>query len=343
MNKSIIKKKKKGAASKGLAAAYVMYEGSQPRGSRIDSGVDVIAGTVYGSVAFEATGYNINPGLELRFPSLSQEAKRYDCYEFLELTFRFIGTTVISTTVGQIGLAFDPNPHTQAPSTQARFSAYEAHVASSVYKPDGLTLKVPKHMLTGRRYVRRGIEGNSLFAYDPGMLVIMTRDESSTNAIGYVEASYKIRFSDFHLEPTTSPVSHRILQITKVANQNLVSTVAGDWALDTCVTIDGMEHSLTAGALTLYTGVYRLSFVMMMTDNAAEDFKGRIVVNVDGVSVYDQTANMAATATTEALQVIGDVFVSLDDTSVVTLSVTLTGAAGVLTINNTSKLLVEAL
>jgi hypothetical protein len=342
MNK-VIKRKAKKAAGKGLAAAYVMYEGSQPRQGRVDSGIDVVAGTVYGSVAFEAIGYNINPGLELRFPSLSQEAKRYDCYEFLELTFRFIGTTVISTTVGQIGLAFDPNPHTQAPDTQARFSAYEAHVASSVYKPDGLTLKVPAHMLKGRRYVRKGIEGGSLFMYDPGMLVIMTRDEASTAAIGYVEASYKVRFSDFHLEPVTVPVSHKALQVTKVALQNLVNGVAGDWAFDTISSVYGMEHSLTAGSLTLYPGVYRIQFLMNFQDNAAEFFGAKIVINVAGVSVFDQYSDTAATATTETIAQCATVYTPLSVNSAVTCSVTLYGAAGVLTILAASKLLVEAL
>jgi hypothetical protein len=341
MNKSKKQLVKK-AAGKGLAAAYVTYEGSLQRGGRSDSGVDVIEDTVLGDPSFTCIGYPINPGLALRFPALSQEAKRYDCYEFLELSFRFIGTTVISTTVGQIGLAFDPNPHTQAPSTQSKFSAYECHVSSSVYKPDGLTLKVPKHMLQGRRYVRSGIEGGSLFMYDPGMLVIMVRDEANQNAIGYVEVRYKIRFTDFHLEPTTTPVSHRVIQITKTASQNLVSTVVGDWAFDSCVGVDGMEHSLASSALTLYAGVYRVTAIMEFSDNTNEEFKANLNIYVDGVSKFGQTSQIAAGAASEFLQMVGDVVIASASTTVITIPVALVGAAGTLTIDNVSKLIVVA-
>jgi hypothetical protein len=342
MNKQKNKKVSK-KANNSLAAAYVVYEGSQQRAVKPAAGIDVVYETVYGDPAFTCIGCPINPGLEERFPSLSQEAKRYDCYEFLELSFRFIGTTVISTTVGQIGLAFDPNPHTQAPSSQARFSAYESHVSSSVYKPDGLTLKVPKHMLQGRRYVRYGVEANTLFQYDPGMLIVMVRDEANQDAIGYIEVQYKIRFSDFHLEPTATPVSHRVLQISKTANQNLVSSVEGDWAFDVCSGVDGMEHTLAAGVLTLYAGVYRIHVLLDVNDNAAELFVATLDVDSNAVSKFTQTVVNAATATSERTQVFGMVVVASSDSMAITIPVTLTGAAGLLTIYNTSRMIVEAI
>jgi hypothetical protein len=341
MNKS---KKSKKAASKGLAAAYVMVEGSQRRGVRLDEGVDVISDTVLGNSGYTALARPINPGLEECFPALSQEAKRYDCYEFLELSFRFVGTTVISTTVGQIGLAFDPNPHSMAPATQAKFSAYEAHIASSVYKPDGLTLRVPKHMLAGKRYVRYGIQGASLFLYDPGSLIIMVRDEATADPIGYVEVHYKIRFSNFHLEPTASPVAHNALNVSKVATDTFVTATPGYWAFDTCTGVDGLEHVLVPGALTLSRGVYRVTAVLECRDDTSEVFTALATIHLDTVPQLAQYSRVdAATGSTEITQVVVDLFIPLSDTGDIQIEVVLNGAAGTLIVNNTSRLLIQAL
>jgi hypothetical protein len=341
MNKS---KKKSKAVSKGLAAAYVTYESSQNKVGRVEAGTDIIESEVLGDNNFTTLGYAINPGIALRFPALSQEAKRFDCYEFTELSFRFVGTTVISTTVGQIGLAFDPNPHSQAPTTQAKFSAYECHVASSVYRPDGLTLTVPKRMLAGRRYVRYGIEGNSLFQYDPGMLVIMVRDEADSDPIGYVEVRYKVRFSDYHLEPTTNPVSHRVLQLYYGSGQVYATGAAADWQFQTVTSnIGGMEYALEAGALTLARGIYRITAILALTNNTAETFTAVAGITASSVSQINLSNNYANGGVSHYHSVVVDVIVSLNASSVIAVPVTLTGAAGTLTVTSSSKLIAMAL
>jgi hypothetical protein len=341
MNKS---KKKSKAVSKGLAAAYVTYESSQNKVGRVEAGTDIIESEVLGDENFTTIGYPINPGLAARFPALSQEAKRFDCYEFTELSFRFVGTTVISTTVGQVGLAFDPNPHSQAPTTQAKFSAYECHVASSVYRPDGITLTVPKRMLAGRRYVRYGIEGNSLFQYDPGMLVVMVRDEADANPIGYVEVRYKVRFTDYHLEPTTSPVSHRVLQLYYGAGQAYTSGAEANWQFQTLTSnIGGMEYALAAGALTLARGVYRITASLQLTDNTAETFTATCGIDVDSTSQIQLSDNYANGGVGHYHSVVLDVIVSLNTSSVIAVPVTLTGAAGTLNVTSSSRLIAMAL
>jgi hypothetical protein len=346
MNKQ--QKKKTKAASKGLAAAYITYESSQSKVGRVESGTDIVEAEVLGNTNYFATGYAINPGLDSRFPALSQEAKRFDCYEFIELSFRFVGTTVISTTVGQIGLAFDPNPHSQAPTTQAKFSAYECHVASSVYRPDGITLNVPRRMLAGRRYVRYGIEGNSLFQFDPGMLVIMVRDEVNADPIGYVEARYKIRFSDYHLEPTTSPISSRVLQLYKAATQNYVTTVQADWTFDAVSTnIGGMEYVIPSdGTVNLGRGVYHITVVLFVSDSANEAMGVNAQLHVDGVAEMIVTQLYSTTGTLVYGTFNIDTIVSLADASAITVPVTLSGAAGALTLaggSTYSRLIVVAL
>jgi hypothetical protein len=348
MNKQNKKNKLVKAAGKSLAAAYVAQGSRVARQERIEAGIDIIEQAVAGDTSdFLTIGYAVNPGIEARFASLSQEAKRYDAYEFTDLAFKFIGTTVISTTPGQIGLAFDPNPNSQPPNTQARFSAYECHNSSSVYKPDGLTLRVPKHMLAGRRFVRSGPVGSNLCLYDPGTLIIMVRNESSTDTIGYVEVAYKVRFFDFHLEPQAQPRSHTTVMFTRAADQTLPTTTETTWEVDT-VTIPGLEYDLSSGVVTLAPGVYHVIAALQLSDSANETFAaiGKIVAAGDGwsgVELAKMSLNNSAPGGASYLEMMLHAVFGYNESVQVQIDVTLTGAAGTLKVENESKLIIQAL
>jgi hypothetical protein len=338
MNKQQKKSRKQGT---GVALAYVATSKATVRPPRVDAGNDVIAGAVAGSTSdFSATGYSVNPGLETRFASLSQEAKRYDMYEFEELSFHFVGTTVIATTVGQVGLAFDPNPNATVPNSQARFSAYECHISSSVYKPDGLTLRVPKSMLGGRRYVRSGVEGSNLALYDPGLLVVMVRNEASTDTIGYVEARYKVRFYDFHLEANSQPRRRNVAQLGVSAPVTIVT--ATPTALDWDTLISGSLHAdfdSVPGTVTLSAGYYLIQAVIGLTDSANEAFLMRcqLVAAGDGwsgVNLFDGTVGTYTGPANKQLVVTA--ICAYNEEVTLTFLITLTGAAGVLRVLESS-------
>jgi hypothetical protein len=336
------KKNNRPQQSRPVAAAYVSTGGTSARGDKIDAGTDVIVEEVSGVTTFGCVGYSINPGLEENFESLSKEAERYDCYEFQELSFHFVGTTVITTTVGQIGMAFEPNPNSPPPSSQSKFSAYEAHVSSSVYKPGGLWLHVPRKMLVGKRYVRRGIEGSNLTLYDPGSLIIMARDEASTNVIGYVEVHYKVKFFNFHLEANVTPYRRNVLSVGKTGTQTLVTSTATNWTMDT-IYGGGLVYDLTAGNLTLDSGYYLMQLYLASSDTAAEAFQVSIAIRKDGGSVaggVQETTCLAGGKVSCATAAL----VPCSSTAVFDVRVTLVGAAGTLTIvGNSSVLIVHAL
>jgi hypothetical protein len=339
MNKS--KSKKRTKKVQGVAAAYVSVGGSSARRDREDRGMDIIVSSVLGNANFTCLGYSVNPGLEDTFESLSKEAERYDCYEFTELAFHFVGTTVITTTVGQIGMAFEPNPNSGVPQTQAKFSAYECHISSSVYKPDGLWLHVPKAMLAGRRYVRRGIEGSNLTLYDPGSLIVMVRDEAGATTIGYIEVHYKVRFSNFHLEPNATPYRRNVLRVGRAADLGVVTATPTIWDLDT-VFEGGLVHSLSTGAITLDPGFYVIIANMVCSDTAVETFSGLLDISLSGTSKgfgYFSSAGVANNNSTMACTCL----VPIDTSSNVVPYVTLTGAAGTLKVEYISSITVLAL
>jgi hypothetical protein len=340
MNKSSKKQMKVAKRATGVPAAYVSMGGSSARKDRLDVGSDIIVDSVLGNANFTCIGYSVNPGLAENFESLSKEAQRYDCYEFQELSFHFVGTTVITTTVGQIGLAFEPNPNSGVPTTQSKFTAYEAHVSSSVYKPDGLWLHIPKHMLAGRRYVRRGIEGSNLTLYDPGSLIVMVRDEAGATTIGYVEVHYKVRFSNFHLEASAIPYRRNVLSVGRAADQTYVTTVPALWDIDTVVS-GGLVHDITAGVLTLDSGFY-----LVICDVVVSDTVNEICTALYDLQVASSTERIVTSVNTLNAGQRIDTFtclIALSDTSAVELYVTMTGAAGTLKVENQSQIMILAL
>jgi hypothetical protein len=342
MNKS---KNNKKAKKVGVAAAYVAMGGSSARQARVDSGTDVVVSQVLGNANYTALAYAINPGLEGQFAALAQEAKRYDRYEFLELSFHFVGTTVISTTVGQIGMAFEPNPNTGAPSTQAKFTAYESHAASSVYKPDGLTLRVPKSMLAGARFVRQGPRGGDMSLYDPGLLIVMVRDEASANPIGYIEVHYKVRFSNFHLEPTTAPVPVYMSSFERTTSQTLATATPTTWlGLTIDNSINGLGLAQSGINIALQPGCYSVRAYMCVTDDANEVFTATIALFQNSAVVTSANQSfLTGVAALSAYNIAVEAVMSASVVFNMSVVVTLTGAAGTLSIDPLSRLFIEAL
>jgi hypothetical protein len=287
----------------------------------------------------------VNPGIEGLFAALSQEAKRYDRYEFEYLAFHFVGTTVITTTTGQIGLAFDPNPNSADPDSQAKFSAYEAHDSSSVYKPDGLWLNVPREMLRGRRFVRCGPVGSDLSLYDPGRLIVMVRDEASAASIGYVEVHYRVRFTDFHLEPS-APIPHGLSGYNLSSGQSFTTATAAAVQFDENI-VDGLELTNNSGVLTLPCGQYKVRVELLAVDTANELFIGSAQLQKNNAALSPPITTSlycAGTAAGEAGPMVLSGYVTSDGTDTIRVWVTLTGAAGTLTIaGDAARIFVEAI
>jgi hypothetical protein len=320
------KKKSRGGP---IAAAYTVVNTPFSKGARAEVGKDVVVSEVAGSVNFAAIDYAINPGLEHIFGSLSKEAARFDRYEIISLEFHFIGTTVISTTTGQIGLAFDPNANSDAPTTQAEFSAYECSIISSVYRPDGLILRVPQSMLRGMRFIRNGQVGSDLSLYDPGRLVVMTRNEAGTTAIGYVEAQYRVRFHNYHLRPGLA-LSQRCIQFFKSSAQTYVTTVGANFVFDSVDGSPSLYNTLSAGVVTLYPGNYWIFCTIFAQDDANESFQVSAAITKNGASYSGgQQSIVTGGAGGHALTV--QAILSGEAEMTVALWLTMTGAAGTLT------------
>jgi len=309
--------------------SYGVSSGTSRRGKQVESGADTFISTVAGSVSFASNGFSINPGLEARNLALSKEAQKYDQYEFEALSFRFVRSRAITTTPGMVGIAFDPNPNSASPALLNRFNAYEMRVMGSVYSE--ITLHVPRDALRGWRFVRCGPNGTDLSIYDVGRLIVATQDEDDTSKVGFVEMHYRIKFKHYHLEPSV-PIPHALSLYRLGASQGYATGVAEIVGYDTAQ-VDGLVVVPTAGVFTLPCGQYLVRATFIAKDTAVETLFASATFEVDAVGVSTTNIGLrSAGVANHQIQGLLETYVVSDGTTTVSLSVTLTGAAGTLAI-----------
>jgi hypothetical protein len=139
----------------------------------------------------------INPGLAVSFPWLSQIAQNYEAYEFKKLEFHFI-PYVSSATAGYNAMNFDYNPQeessTQFPSKQT-FTDYDGAVQCNAW--EGFSMKVRCPNMEGGNRIRTirtgGISGSyDLHCYDHGQFNFAVGASSGTSAIGTLYVCYSV-------------------------------------------------------------------------------------------------------------------------------------------------------
>jgi hypothetical protein len=183
--------------------------------------------------------------------------------------------------------------------------------------------------------------------HDPGVLVVMVRNEASADAIGYVEVRYKIRFSDFHLEPSSAPSSrfHALVGLSGI--QTVTTATAEVVAFDTTIA-GAMGHSFTAGAVNLSPGMYRINVIIRWANTANEPTNcsatlqtigtnsGTITQDSIAQSDAANTGGMYKNSTMLAIVVLNEDFVAK-------VTATVTGATGTLTLFEECRMLIEAI
>jgi hypothetical protein len=330
MNKNKNKSNKKAMRVQSLPSAYAVSSNAPKRNVKVESGVDVFVDDVLGNTTpFSVLNFAINPGVAARFPALSLEAARFDRYEFESLSFHFVGTTVITTTPGQIGLAFEPNPNSDAPDDQGQFTAYESHSVASVYNPDGLWLHVPKRMLAGIRFVRTGLVGFNYCDYDPGHLILLTRDNAAATTIGYVEVHYRIRFYDYHLRPALE-YSANAQELLRDVTQSYTTGVPGLVAWDTSEYPPQHGLGLVAGSTVIPpAGKYFIWINLACQNDTAEDTRCYAkALRSTAIICQGHMAQLAVADMPMSMSLVG--MTEFDGVQAFSLEVTITGAAGTL-------------
>jgi hypothetical protein len=309
---------------------------SAAQSSQIYNGKDIIVTDFTGTATFGASDYSLNPRLSDKFPAASKSAQRYDMYQFEELMFRYHPTTAVTNTPGVIFLAWEPNPNRGPPDSVAQINAFQYHSEAPIYNPN-LQLRIPKGALGGPRFTRAGPTSSDLSLYDCGRLIVASDDVTGSEG-GYVEVSYKIRFFNYHLEEA-DPIQNRAAEVCLITTPQSCAT-----GVATVLVFNSLKEDfngddttdLTAGSLKLPKGKYFVCGVIQTWDDTSETFTSACEIKKNGASLspkYEVQWKTGATGTTEYHSVPLSTVVESDGDDLFTVVVTLTGAAGNLTIS----------
>lgn len=210
--------------------------------------------TVFGSTAYAATRYRVNPGLPI-FTRLSEIAKTFEKWRARKLQFVYVPVESVTTTPGAVYLCADYDPVDPAPASLAALSTYETQDSSRVY--DALKLSVsPGRMFDGVQHkkVRCGPVGGDLQLYDGASVSIATLGCTNADPIGQLWIYYEIELISPQTGPST-PLPQALTVYNLGSDQSLTSGSPEAVAWDEAI-VDGLELTPVAGVFTMPCGAF---------------------------------------------------------------------------------------
>jgi len=289
--------------------------------------------SVNGSVAFTATKLQVNPGLAGTFPWLSAEAVKWEQYRFHFLRFRYV-TRTATTTVGSVILSPDYNPRDVAPTTEVQATDTEDAVEDSAWKEICSILNNRSMFPVGdRKLIRTGNVAGDINLYDVANLYLCTVEQIDTTAIGKLWVDYDVEF----FVPQNSPLDESgpsgIFLAGRATQQTLTTAVATVIDLD-APTFDPLNLGAdAAGVFTLPKGTYEIEFQANVADGTNEIFQGAVSIQKNSAALTPpsiQSFLVAGTASGEFMNLHVKAIVTANGTDTFRVLMTLTGAAGTL-------------
>jgi hypothetical protein len=286
--------------------------------------------TVNGSVAWETSRVQCNPGLGT-YTWISPTARSYEKYKFTSLQYSYVPDIGTTSTPGSVYLAFDYDADDPEPVSLNSLSAYETQIQTHVY--DKGTLNVDRKRMadgTAVRRIRSGPVGGDLQLYDPGFLVVATQNCSSGAAIGTLWVHYTIEFHSRITEPV-------LREPRDMALYNRSSTQTMTTSTPTIVNLNNTVRSpfgsITGGVVTMQKGAYLVNFSGNFRDDTKENFSFYLELLKDNASLVPLQRIQNGFDVNRANQVVSvsqSAYVTFSGTGTLSLSASLTGAAGVL-------------
>lgn len=338
MKKSKSSKRAADAFESKSAYAYVAtaspQKGGRPKSTFGDTGTrrrivhrELVA-SVNGSVTFVAVQYSLNPGIAKTFPWLSTQAVGWEQYCFHKLAFDYVTRTATSTT-GSVILSPEYDPSDGAPASEGAASNAMDAIEDACWKTIHCEL-TPTAMfpLGPRKYVRTMNQAGDVRTFDAGSMFVCTNEEPNTNGIGKLWVSYDVEL----FVPQTAPSTFGATQTTYLqgtaAAQVLNTTVEKKVAWD--VTIDALSINPTGAAtFTPPAGAYNWDLAVQVTDSVAETAQIYLIMYRDGAVDHASESHTPA-GTMHQADLHG--YSSFNGSEVVSFAVTVTAAAGALTL-----------
>lgn len=283
--------------------------------------------------------FAINPGLTGSFPWLSGETDRWEQYILHAVTYEWVPGQG-SSGKGYVILSPEYDASEPAPTTLAQLTNTEDAVSDRVWNVVKCPLS-PQAMHTHgpRKLIRNGMIAGDLNIYDVGKMNIAVYGNSDTDLAGQVWVSYDIELLvPQNSADTGSSPSYTSVFTNSGGDQAYATTVAENVDFVRSASFDPLGWGdPVLGVFTPPRGSYDIDVRLVARDTATEAFAivGRFHKNGAVLSIpincrNDNGTNIAAPDTPASMRGV----VNFNGTDTFAVNVTLTGAAGTLTLQD---------
>jgi len=243
--------------------------GSQISGKGQVIAQDELVGQVSGSVSFQSTNWQFQPGLATVFPWLSQLAVLYMKYRVRRLRFYYKPLVSQYAALGQGGrivLAYDYDAASTNLQTLQQAEGMSPHVDGMPYENLSLNIDVARIGMSrnAELFVRTGPNpaGTDIKTYDGGTVYFASSGLGGSGTIGELRVAYEIELKNPLLPNSIAPpINNNVWSYygaaVPVALTTLITSIV---SLDT-VYINGLGITLSGGRLTMPSGIFRFDAI----------------------------------------------------------------------------------
>jgi hypothetical protein len=325
---------------RGVAVAYSRKRRTgKPVIKQTSGGVRIQHCELYNSNVAGSLAYTIqntialNPGLASTFPWLAPQAEKWEQYVCHRLSVEW-EPIAPTNTQGVIAISPEYDPNDEPPTTEQELAATEGTVYDKVWEDFECVLD-RKAMMGGvaRKFVRSAAVAGNKKMYDLGKCYVVSNNETSTNSVGKVWICYDFEF----FIPQDSPAP-TVSSVTSMFSRELLQTLATTVTTPVDYDPDPPNNPLNlayaaGGYITPPAGVYKCQATFGPKDTVSEAFSmvGRFYKNGTGIGSIAQTQNTDHRLY-DSYNLFAEAIISCNGTDVITFEVTLSGPAGVLTL-----------
>jgi len=288
----------------------------------------------------------VNPGQVSTFPWLSKQAAQWEKYRWEYLEFYYNPEVSAFATNGQSGkiiLSMDYDASDAPPSSKQQAEDTDPHTDAMPYE-DLLLALDPRQMfeMADSKYIRpAGLPGSSdIKTYDSGNLAVSTIGNHDTTLLGELHVRYAVVFEVPVLEAPaggSTPANNQVSEFNDPAF--VIATGVPTTAPLATTLFNGANAVNVAGTITLAQGNYLVDAITEFSGGTAfTHTQLQLVKNGTPVAsaIAARSASAGAVVSQDTLNITA--FVQANGTDTVSLLVTGTSAAGVITETSVMRL-----
>lgn len=276
--------------------------------------------------------YRINPGLAESFPIGFAEARLYDQYRITALSLEWAAACG-SGTPGTCVIAPEFNVNDPPPTTMEQIRNTSGSNEFSPWIPQRIPIQT-KAMFPAagqRKFIRDGLVPDNLQNYDACVINVATQDNGAATGAGVLWINYTVEYYVPQKSTTQSPTKASSFGLS--GSQTLATGVEETVAFDVELA-NPLGITNTAGVFTLPKGSFLVTYKVSCFDTTAETFSADLDCQKNGAdtSPMQNDGFTTSAVTNQRYPLSGSYIVTSDGTDTTDLGLTLTGAAGTLSV-----------